>query len=99
MLGEMSKGDAQRVGRSTLIQLCGYAGGCATSTRSRDEGAGPIHSRTSTGTSGPGKPVSATGRQRKAFSAWSRKPNLTDRSGAWQETTTLARKVNRTLQG
>ena len=35
-----------------LDTLCGCAGGCASSTRSGDAGAGPIHSRTSMGTSG-----------------------------------------------
>ncbi len=41
----------RRIGRSTLTQRCGCAGGCAPSTKSGDEGAGAIHSRTSTGTS------------------------------------------------
>src|SRR5271166_6370210 len=49
---------------------------------------------------GPARPVSATGRQRKAFSARSRKSTrLTGRSCTWQETTTLVGKVNRTLRG
>ena len=39
-------------GDSTTTQLCGCAGGCASSTKSGDARAGPIHSRTSTGTSG-----------------------------------------------
>ena len=39
----------KRIGRSTTTQPCGCAGGCATSTRSGDAGAGLIHSRTSTG--------------------------------------------------
>ena len=43
---------ARRIGRSTLTQPCGCAGGCAPSTNSGDEGAGAIHSRTSTGTLG-----------------------------------------------
>ena len=41
-----------RTGRSTTTPHRGCAGGCATSTRSGDAGAGAIHSRTSTGTSG-----------------------------------------------
>src|SRR5262249_45163111 len=39
----------KRIGRSTITPQCGCAGGCATSTRSDDAGAGLIHSRTSTG--------------------------------------------------
>ena len=39
----------KRIGRSTTTQPCGCAGGCATSTRSGNAGAGRIHSRTSTG--------------------------------------------------
>ena len=35
--------------RSMLTRRCGCAGGCASSTKSGDEGAGAIHSRTSTG--------------------------------------------------
>ena len=42
----------KRIGRSTVTPRCGCAGGCASSTRSGDAGAGLIHSRTSTGTSG-----------------------------------------------
>jgi RNA-directed DNA polymerase len=38
--------------RSTTTPLCGCVGGCASSTRSDDARAGPIHSRTFTGTSG-----------------------------------------------
>ena len=41
-----------RTGRSTTTPQCGCAGGCASSTRSGDARAGPIHSRTFTGTSG-----------------------------------------------
>ena len=39
-------------GDRQLRLLCGCAGGCASSTRSGDARAGPIHSRISTGTSG-----------------------------------------------
>lgn len=42
----------KRTGRSTTTPLCGCAGGCASSIRSGDAGAGPIHSRISMGTSG-----------------------------------------------
>jgi transposase len=42
----------RRTGRSTTTPLCGCVGGCASSTRSGDARAGPIHSRTFTGTSG-----------------------------------------------
>ena len=38
--------------RLTYTLRCGCAGGCASSTRSGDDGAGPIHSRTCTGTMG-----------------------------------------------
>src|SRR5271165_40323 len=49
---------------------------------------------------GPAKPVSATGRQRKSIQRVVEKVHaLTDRSGTWQETTTLVSKVNRTLRG
>ena len=48
---------------------------------------------------GPARPVSATGRQRRAFSARSKIHALTERSCAWQETTTLVGKVNRMLRG
>ena len=40
------------IGRSMPTRRCGCAGGCASSTKSGDEGAGAIHSRTSTGASG-----------------------------------------------
>ena len=43
---------SRRIGRSTATPQRGCVGGCATSTRSDDAGAGPIHSRTYTGTSG-----------------------------------------------
>ena len=43
---------ARFIGRSTPMQRCGCAGGCAPNTRSGDAGAGAIHPRTSTGTSG-----------------------------------------------
>ena len=42
----------RRIGHSTTTRLCGCVGGCASSTRSDAAGAGLIHSRTSTGTSG-----------------------------------------------
>ena len=42
---------SQRTGRSTATRRRGCVGGCATSIRSGDAGAGHIHSRTSTGTS------------------------------------------------
>ena len=46
------------------------------------------------------KPVSATGHQRRAFGARSRKIHaLTERSCTWQETTTLVGKVNCMLRG
>ena len=38
--------------KSTTTRLCGYAGGCASRTRSGEARAGLIHSRTFTGTSG-----------------------------------------------
>ena len=43
---------ARRIGRSTTTQLCGCAGGCASSIRSGDARAELIHSRTFTSTSG-----------------------------------------------
>ncbi len=39
----------RRIERSMLTRRCGCAGGCASSTKSGGEGAGAIHSRTSTG--------------------------------------------------
>src|SRR5216684_7471090 len=42
----------KRTGRLTAIPRCGCVGGCAPSTKSGDAKAGPIHSRTFTGTSG-----------------------------------------------
>ena len=54
-MGELLSGrhrHTRRTGRSTITQRCGCAGGCAASTKSGGAGAGPIHSRTSTGTSG-----------------------------------------------
>ena len=40
---------ARRIERLMLTRRCGCAGGCASSTKSGGEGAGAIHSRTSTG--------------------------------------------------
>ena len=55
-MGELLFGkalSARRIGRLTPTRRRGYcAGGCASSTKSGDEGAGAIHSRTSTGTFG-----------------------------------------------
>ena len=48
---------------------------------------------------GPAKLVSATGRQGKAFSGWSRRSTLDRPIDTWQETTTLVGKVERTLRG
>jgi RNA-directed DNA polymerase len=41
-------GSASPIVHSTTTRRCGYAGGCATSTRSGDGGTGAIHSRTCT---------------------------------------------------
>src|ERR1700690_4288637 len=55
-----------------LTRRCGCAGGCASSTTSGDEGAGAIHSRTSTGTSGSyvwvGLGTTCRGRRREVLS-------------------------------
>jgi hypothetical protein len=48
----IGRADPKRTGRSTTTPLCGCAGGCVPSTKSGDAVAGPIHSRTFTGTSG-----------------------------------------------
>src|SRR5271165_4119661 len=59
-------------GARRLHSRCGCAGGCAPSTKSGDEGAGPIHSRTSTGTSGSyvcaGLGTTCRGRRREVLS-------------------------------
>src|SRR3954449_5851149 len=44
----MSARSHGRIELSTTTPRCGCAGGCVSSTRSGDEGAGPIHSRTCT---------------------------------------------------
>ena len=53
-------------------QQCGCVGGCASSTRSGNAGAGLIHSRTSTGTSGSyacaGLGTTCRGRKRNVLS-------------------------------
>src|SRR5262249_30203051 len=43
---------ARRIGRSTTTQLCGCAGGCASSIRSGDARAELIHARTFGSTAG-----------------------------------------------
>ena len=59
-------------GESITTPRCGYAGGCASSTRSNGVRAGPIHSRTFTGTLGsyvsPHLGVTCRGRRREVLS-------------------------------
>ena len=61
-----------RIALSTTTPRCGYAGGCVSSTRSGDEGAGPIHSRTCTAIlawyAWPRAGAASRGRRREALS-------------------------------